>query len=239
MSDSPFGAHEARELAAELALGIAPGIERARALQHLESCRSCRTEVGALGEVADGLLLLIPAREPPPGFESRVLAEMQSQAPSTWAPRAPARRRRLVALVAAAVVATSLAAATTWWATRDERHAGELYLRALHRAGGQYLGAEVLRGEDGARAGHVFVYAGDTSWIFVMVDEPSGARRFEVEITTREGERLTVGALDLDQAPGVGLVLPIGLRHVAEVILEPTEGGAPLVAELPDPSGGD
>ena len=63
---------EFRELAPELALGIVEGEERGRALEHLADCPDCRRRVEELSEVADGLLLAAPHREPPVGAGARV-----------------------------------------------------------------------------------------------------------------------------------------------------------------------
>jgi hypothetical protein len=61
------------EVAAELALGVLTGRERAAALAHLNGCESCREQVRELTMVQDELLGLLPSQEPPAGFESRVL----------------------------------------------------------------------------------------------------------------------------------------------------------------------
>ena len=61
------------EVASELALGVLTGRERAAALAHLDSCESCRELVRELTMTGEELLALLPPREPPPGFESRVL----------------------------------------------------------------------------------------------------------------------------------------------------------------------
>src|SRR3954451_23245268 len=94
---------QTRNLASELALGIADGAERAAALEQLVGCAECRRAVAELSEGTDELLLRAPEREPPPGFESRVLAQL--------VPAPPARRPRgrpphaLLALAPAAVTA--------------------------------------------------------------------------------------------------------------------------------------
>jgi len=67
---------ELQELAAELALGTVSGAERAAAIEHLAGCAACRDLVDSLARVADSMLLLAPEVEPPPGFESKVLARM-------------------------------------------------------------------------------------------------------------------------------------------------------------------
>ena len=95
--------HELRDLAPELALGIADGEERAEALRHLADCGECRRLVEQMTGVADELLMLAPAQEPPAGFESRVLEGLGLGG-------APKRRRwrglalRVAAPVAAAAV---------------------------------------------------------------------------------------------------------------------------------------
>jgi anti-sigma-K factor RskA len=68
-------------VAAELALGVLTGRERAAALTHLDGCESCREQVRELTMVQDELLALLPSQEPPAGFESRVLDRLGLTAP--------------------------------------------------------------------------------------------------------------------------------------------------------------
>src|SRR5919198_1334370 len=77
-----MGCDQVSELASELALGIAAGEERDRALRHLSGCPDCRRLVAELSSVGDELLLLAPERQPPPEFESRVLADLRQLASS-------------------------------------------------------------------------------------------------------------------------------------------------------------
>ncbi|MFI9275642.1 hypothetical protein ACIGXM_33795 [Kitasatospora sp. NPDC052896] len=71
-TDSP-ACQQLHEIGAELALGILLARERAGAMVHLQRCGACREYVRRLAFACDGLLDLIPGREPPVGFESRVL----------------------------------------------------------------------------------------------------------------------------------------------------------------------
>jgi len=64
------------DMAAELALGVLTGRERAAALAHIEECPACREYVRELTTTGEELLGLLPPREPPPGFESRVLERL-------------------------------------------------------------------------------------------------------------------------------------------------------------------
>ena len=68
-------------VAAELALGVLTGRERAAALAHLDGCESCREQVRELTMAQDELLALLPSAEPPAGFESRVLERIGLAAP--------------------------------------------------------------------------------------------------------------------------------------------------------------
>ena len=78
------------DVAAELALGVLTGRERATAIAHLERCRACREEVRQLMAVGGLLPELLPPVEPPAGFETRVLqrlgASVQSESQSQARP---------------------------------------------------------------------------------------------------------------------------------------------------------
>jgi Putative zinc-finger len=85
--------HEFQDAAAELALGVLTGRERAQAMAHLEYCEACRENVRQLTLTGEGLLGLLPAMEPPVGFETRVMDRIGLAAPApgpgrrlTWLP---------------------------------------------------------------------------------------------------------------------------------------------------------
>ena len=68
------------DVAAELALGVLTGRERATAIAHLEQCRACREEVRQLMTVGGLLPELLSPVEPPAGFETRVLQRLRASA---------------------------------------------------------------------------------------------------------------------------------------------------------------
>jgi hypothetical protein len=72
---------ELRAMAAEVALGILSGSERADALGHMEHCVGCRVLVEGLAQTGDSLLLLAPEAEPPLGFESGVMSRLAEGEP--------------------------------------------------------------------------------------------------------------------------------------------------------------
>src|SRR5918996_6385696 len=114
---------ETQLVAAELAMDVATGVERGRALAHLEVCRECRSLVTGLAEAKDEVLLLAPEREPSAGFESRTLAHLARLArPVARAPR----WRRILSLSVAASIAAAAGVGTVWVATRSDRQAADL-----------------------------------------------------------------------------------------------------------------
>ena len=71
-----MGCAEFADAAAELALGVLTGRERARALAHLDRCEECRENVRQLTVTGEELVGLLPAIEPPAGFETRVMERL-------------------------------------------------------------------------------------------------------------------------------------------------------------------
>ncbi len=73
---------ELADVAAELALGVLTGRERAMAIAHLDRCDECREHVRQLMATGEQLLELLPPAEPPAGFETRVLERLGLPAPA-------------------------------------------------------------------------------------------------------------------------------------------------------------
>jgi hypothetical protein len=229
---------EVRELAPELALGIADGKERADALDHLGSCTRCRAHLAALTDVADDLLALTPAEEPPLGFETRVLAGLGIG--PELRPRPRARSRVLVAAVAAACLLLGVGAATvslraTW---SDERQLAGQYRAALDSVGGEYFQAAPLRNTRGTRVGQIFGYQGQPSWLFIVVYGPYRQVALTGSLTTTDRNVIPLGQLELDaERSSWGGEIPIDLREVELVRLVDDTGGVYEAKIPPDPDG--
>ena len=88
----------------ELALGLLDGDAQTRALTHVEGCDRCRRELDELVRAVEAVVLAGPTAEPPPGFESAVLARIASPAR-----RRPARLQWLAAAAAAVLAVAGLA----------------------------------------------------------------------------------------------------------------------------------
>jgi hypothetical protein len=220
---------ETRDLLPELAVGVADGEERALALEHTGGCAACRRELEELAVIADDLIAVAPRREPPVGFEGRVLERLRlGQAPRRPVPR---RLRRLG--FAGAVVAAAAAAATAVVLvySSDHRLASQ-YRAALQGAHGQYFQSARLRTANGSLVGTVFGYQGSPSWLFYVLDGRYSTGRYTEQIVTRSGTSVTLPPFRL-VAASWGIVTPIPLRDVARVRLIREPRGPALEARLP------
>jgi Putative zinc-finger len=218
------------ELAAELALGTLDGEQRAQALRHLADCPECRRTVEQLTAVADELLTLAPEREPPAGFESRVLARLQPP-PAAAHPRW--RARRALAPLAAAAAAAAIALAVVLQATGDDRRLADHYRATLAAGHGSSFEAARLRAPGKVPAGVVYAYRGATSWIFVVVYGPHRGVPYTAELATRSGRRVTLPSLRLDPRSGTGgEAIPVDLAEVSSVRLVGPRPGDVLEADL-------
>lgn len=218
---------EVRALAPELALGIADGKERGDALAHLASCAACRGYLAGLTDIADDLLALTPAEEPPAGFETRVLAELgieprQRTGLLPWRGRP---RRLLLAAAAAFLLAVATTTSALLYASRDERELAGQYRAALERVGGEYFQAARLHDSRGTPVGQVFGYQGRPSWLFVVVYAPFRQGPLTGMLTTTDGRTINLGALGVSrQRASWGGGIPIDLREVELVRLVSREG---------------
>jgi Putative zinc-finger len=225
-----MGCEQVRELAPELALGIAEGEERDAALRHLSGCGGCRQLVSELSSVGDELLQLAPAHDPPVGFESRVLAEV-TVPPRRRGIQPPARRWRwLATAAAAAVLAATLGAGSVLLATAGDRRLAAGYQAVLSQGRGAYFLAAPLQGTPG-RVGTVFGYQGQPSWVMVTLQPSIQEGRFQVQAVTRDGRYLALGDAVLGGAKGTwGGQLPVDLSAVHELRFTGSDGRTAFTA---------
>ena len=104
------------EVAAQLALGVLTGRERAQAIMHLDRCGTCRERIRDLALTGEELLGLLPGREPPAGFETRVIGRLGFTGRHR---RRPPGRPRWMLAAAATVIA--VAARLGGWACAAPR----------------------------------------------------------------------------------------------------------------------
>ena len=221
---------DTRNVLPELALGIADGEQRALALEHVAGCAGCRRDLEELSSVADELVALAPRREPPAGFEDRVLQRLDVRR----APRRPARRRllRLSFAAAAVAVAVAVTAVVMNRSYSADHQLASQYRAALQEADGKYFQSARLRTPDGKQAGIVFGYQGSPSWLFYVLSGSYADGWYREQIVSRTGRVIDLPRFRLVDATW-GIATPIPLRDVARVRLVREPRGPALEAPLP------
>ena len=187
--------------AAELALGVLTGRERAEALAHLDHCEACREHVRQLTMTGEQMLGLLPTAEPPAGFETRVMDRLGLTVPAPQPLRHRRRRRpawghgfspRRV-LAAAAVVVGLLAAALGGWG---------LHALTAPTASATLTSATLVAARDHDQVGQVFVFNGQPRWMYMSVDLEAGNDTVICQLVGADGHITTVGSFRL--ADGYG-----------------------------------
>lgn len=202
-----------RELAAEMALGVLPGEERAVVLLHLTECPHCRRQVQELTVISDGLLGLVPGIEPPVGFEDRVLARLgKAERTGRWRQRErqdrtsrserhrlrPRTPRWLPIAVAAAVAAAAFGIGG--WAIGQA--AGQPHPASNVEADGTLHTANLVSADAQRMVGQAFSYSGAPAWVYMVVDVDSGPSQVICELEVRGGGVVSIGTFKLDHGYG-------------------------------------
>ncbi|WP_406729359.1 hypothetical protein WJ438_39320 [Streptomyces sp. GD-15H] len=216
--DDTFACQRLRGIAAEVALGVLPAQERAAALAHLQRCPACLEDVRELARTADELLHLIPGREPPVGFETRVLQRIGLS---------PQRRRRTLRQRFALGLATAVAAAALavgGWAI-GVTSASSPSADGPDRPD-RLLSADLT--SHSQDVGRVFAYTGRPHWVYMSVDAddlPARARAalhgtLTCQIERADGSTTTIGTFSLDAGYAQWVAsYPAGSPPVTEVHL--------------------
>jgi anti-sigma-K factor RskA len=208
---TPMTCAQLAEVAAELAIGVLTGRERAEAVAHLDECEACREDVRQLMETGGQLVGLLPASEPPAGFETRVLDRLSLDAKASAAagphadvvpPRRPARlppRARRLLASAAVVVAVAVGAGGGGWevgagmavrqpavAAADGPPTAAVFLTSSHRGVG-----DLLLSQDGSH------------WAYMTVDLPTGGNgRVTCQLVGTNGKVVPLGTFPLSDGYG-------------------------------------
>lgn len=210
---------EFHDSAAELALGVLTGRERAEALAHLDYCEACREHVRSLTVTSEKMLSLLPTAEPPAGFETRVMDRLGLTPPASQPLRH--RRRRPAwghgfsprrALAAAAVVVALLGAALGGWG---------LHATTTPTASSSLTTGKLIATDDRSQVGRVFMYNGESRWMYMSVDLESGNDTVICQLVGADGHITTVGSFRLTDGYGswgspawTGDGPPVGARLV-------------------------
>jgi hypothetical protein len=226
------------DVAAELALGVLTGRERAEALAHLDRCAACQESVRQLTVTGEELLRLLPAEEPPSGFETRVLEWLGpvAQGPDSRVSLGDGRRglgrepgdgrlglcRRMLA--ASAVTLGVAVAALGGWG-----------LGAVgSSAAGSSLSSAVLLSAGRQTVGTIFFYGGSEQWLSMSVNLRSRTGTVICQLVSRGGSVVTLGSFWLDAGYGTwGSPGPVGYGQFTGARLVSTDGVILATARFP------
>jgi len=184
----------------ELALGTLTGRARVAALAHLESCARCSAEVDELSAAADELLHLAPSAEPPLGFEAGVFERLGLRdKPRRWRP-AFTWSFGLRPKVAAAIGACAVALAFGLGALVGHNTGGGDYYSSAPIAHAAVTEAALHTGDH--TVGRVMVYAGNPTWLFMFMDDPSWQGTLRCEVVMDQGPTVMLGHFWLSDGKG-------------------------------------
>jgi anti-sigma-K factor RskA len=245
-----MGCAEFADVAAELALGVLIGRERARALAHLDRCDACRETVRQMAVTGEDLVGLLPAVEPPAGFETRVMERLGLGTPAPgparqlsparrfgqklagsiggWTGRDGVSRPRRVLAAAATAVAVIVAGLGGWGlhAATSSPPASPLSSAALLTASHQV-------------AGQVYYYDAGSRWLYMSVDIRSGDGAADndtvlCQVESPDGHLTTVGSFRLTGGYGYwGSPDPVTNGQLAGARLVTTTGTVLATATFP------
>jgi hypothetical protein len=184
---------QVRELAPELALGILGGAERAEVVLHVDGCARCQAYVTELTEAADAIPQLVPEREPPPGFEDRVLHRLDEGRRRS--------RRRWVAAIAAAAAAAAIFSITIVRVVESDDTAN-VASSATSTTGtqGTPVAVAMRGGALDLPAGWAFVANHHGVAVSVSYGIPSG--NYRIQVAPAKGTPTTIGTMTIEDDRG-------------------------------------
>jgi hypothetical protein len=197
-------------VAAELALDVLTGRERAEAIAHLDGCEACRRDVRQLTLTGEELLGLVPASEPPAGFEIRVLEQLGLSVPGRGiagprrinAPGARSRRDREPWRPGGSkrLRSEGNAGSEEFPVVRGRaRRSGPA--RGRGRAGAPLRSADLISPDDKV-VGAVYLYSSSPGWLYLSVDMDSSAENVTCQVVGMDGQVRTIGSFRLAWGDG-------------------------------------
>ncbi|MFG2355345.1 anti-sigma factor family protein [Streptomyces sp. NPDC048521] len=243
MSSDP-NCEKLREVGAELALGVLPGRERAEAVAHLDRCADCRDYVRQLTGIGDRLIGLLPDREPPLGFETRVarrLARTSGGHRSAHAAGRPqglrSRARRARLRIAAFAGALAVAVGFAGWAIGTAVEEVTAAPPPAVESEPVMVGDMTPTGRDGRPVGEVYAHPGSPGWIFVSVALTGPGTAYTGTVTCllerADGTTVRVGDFFVRAGRGDwGVAVPGDLTRFSAARLASPDGTVLATAQL-------
>jgi len=196
-----------------LALGTLSGKARVAALAHLDQCARCSAEVEELSMVADHLVHLAPEAEPPIGFEARVFERLgllqPSSLPAPWYRRVP--KWAVGAAAALALLVFGAGALIGRGTTTPPPAATSTPVQET----------ALISSSTGKDVGEVYVYAGNPTWLFMVINGSDWQGTLRCEVIEEDGSPIVLGRFWLADGKGAwseSVNEPAGRLMAARVI---------------------
>jgi hypothetical protein len=218
-----IGCADVRENAAELALDVLSGADRAAALAHVSECAACRSLLTELTEAADLVPFLVAEADPPPGFRARVVQQMTTPRPS--------RRWWPTVLVAAAVmiaVAVAVGAVLGYGGGSPTRATAAGHV--LPKAGDAR--STTMVGAGGEQVGRLFITSRNPALMMVSVDYQVPSGTYAIEQRTGDGSPRRLGEMQVRNGHGTWGGTTAGGPH-GSVELVDASGTVMCMARIP------
>ncbi len=243
MSDlNEMGCDEFADAAAELALGVLTGRDRAKAIAHLDHCDACLENVRQLTMKGEELLGLLPTSEPSPGFGTGVMERFGLESPSPRrgpvsrigrvrfpgrksggrpGPVRVGRTRRM--LTVAAILLAGVVSGLGGWGLR---------VATLSPARSPLSSAALLTASR-QTVGKIFFYDGTSRWIYMSVSMGPENGTVICQLETRDGNFITVGSFWLtDGYASWSSADPVNIGPLAGARLISTDGTVLAIASI-------
>lgn len=202
-------------LADELALGVLFGRDRAKALAHAHHCDDCAAELRQLTAVSDGLLGLVPGREPSIGFEIRMMNRLG------LAERSRRGRSWLASAAVAAVIATVFALGGFAFGTFTTPGSPPGVLSSTFTAGDRQVGS-------------IYTATSTPSWVYMTIDTEQGTGTVTCQLQQRDGRIVTLGTFRVTDGYGYwGAPSPVDAATVASARVVAGDGTVVATAQFP------
>lgn len=238
-----------REIGAELALGVLPGREWAEAVAHLDRCAACREYVEHLVLLGDRLIGLLPDREPPLGFETRMArrlaqdARAQEDRPHPRAPRVAAKgflrgdARRARLRIGSAAAALALGFGFAGWAVGTAVEENAASSSPATESETVLVGDLTSGGLRGQSSGEVYAHPGPPGWIFMSVALTGPGAPYTGKVACflerSDGTTVRVGDFPLRDGRGDwGVAVPVDLTGYSAARLTSPDGTVLATAHL-------
>lgn len=171
--------------------------------------------------------VLPPVAPPPPPAESEPDTVVTPLRPSRW--------RRVLPYAAAAAVAALVGAGVMWQATSEERDLAASYRDTLDVANGRYFHAAPIVDDGGTQVGHVFLYQGEPSWVFTVLDDTVDPGTYDIVVTTEDSSEPVAECEVGSTGGGAGATVDANIYQIEQVELVGTDGTT-FAADLSDHS---